>query len=185
MLRNHRKLPAIASVTLVAIGLTLSNCGFKPLYGRHSSTANTGMIDRLATIRINPIANRVGQQLRNRLLDRMNPQGSSKNPTYVLTIRLKESTRHIAFRRDEIATRANLNLTATYALREISSGAFVFRANSQATTSYNVLDADFATLSARSQARVRAVTLLSDAITTRLAVFLNQVDASKAKAKKR
>ena len=45
----------------------------------------------MAQIHINPIADRVGQQLYNKLRDRMNPQGVPQNPTYDLIVTLRQS----------------------------------------------------------------------------------------------
>ncbi len=160
---------AVLAVAVVLGGL--SACGFRPLYGQHGDRS---VNEDLATVRIAPVGDRIGQQLHNFLLDRINPRGSSAEPNFVLQIKLEESLSTLAFRKDATATRANLQVSVVYELRDIKTGKQVFRAQSSVTTSYNIVESDFATLSAKADARRRAARNLSDEIRTRLAIYFNR-----------
>ncbi|MCM0018613.1 MAG: hypothetical protein NBV67_01330, partial [Tagaea sp.] len=70
---------------LVGLPAILAGCGFEPL---HRATARGSAADSLAAIRIDPIADRSGQILRNYLLDRLSPRGTPARPDYVLRVRL-------------------------------------------------------------------------------------------------
>ena len=48
-------------------GLIISGCGFKPLYGTPESGESASL--ELASVRVDPIPDRVGQILRNELTD--------------------------------------------------------------------------------------------------------------------
>lgn len=163
--------------------LGLAGCGFRPLYGQRSATSgNVG--DEFEQIRITPIADRTGQLLYNELRDRLNPRGRPASPRYVLTVTLTEDSQQLALRGDETATRANLTLTATYALRRADADtaeggeAVVTSGHARIVTSYDILESQYATLVSIDDARARSVRLLSDDIQTRLATALAARSAS-------
>lgn len=125
----------------------------------------------LAAISLTPIADRVGQQLHNRLLDLLNPRGRPAAPRYGLDIQLTESTEQIGFRKTELATRANLRLRATFSLYDLQSRRTLISTNRSVVSSYNILQADFATLVAEDNARTSAVREMADEIRAALAVY--------------
>ena len=157
---------------------TLAGCGWQPLYGRvdngsgGSIGANAG--PQLATVHILPIADRTGQNLYNALRDRLNPGGPPTSPHYDLSIRISERTTQPLVLSDQTASRIDLTLTATYALYQRGNSAPVYRGSSRATTSYDLLDDEFATLQSTDDAHRRGALSLADDITTQLAVFLAQ-----------
>jgi LPS-assembly lipoprotein len=156
-----------------AILWMLSGCGFEPLYG---SRGQGPRIDSaLNEIRIEPIKDRVGQQLYNYLLDRLNPRGAPGHPRYSLTTTVAVNKIELGIERDETATRAKLSLSANFTLRNAINNAVVFFGSSQSTNSFNIVESDFATLSAEKDAIDRAARVVSEEIKTRLGLYLNQV----------
>ena len=160
--------PVRCAVLSAALAVAAA-CGFAPLYGAKGGAAP----ERLAEIRIAPIADRVGQTLHNLLLDKMNPAGPPRHPLYVLSVSLTESTQGLAVRKDEVATRANLIISAKFSLIRIDDDNPALTGSIVSTNSYNILSSDFATLSSEHDARNRAVREISDEIKTRIAIFLN------------
>lgn len=159
-------------VAAVALALApLAGCGFEPLYGTRDGAAVTA---ELAAIEVGRIPDRSGQQLRNFLLDRLNPQGRPAKPMYRLSVELVESRVDLAIRKDETATRVNLVITARYQLLDVATGKPVFRAESRVTTSFNIVRSDFGAVSAEIAARRRGAREISDDIRTRVAIFLNR-----------
>ena len=92
----------------------------------------------------------------------------------MLNVSVSESKRDLAIRKDATATRANLIITASFILKREQGGEVIFKGQVRSANSYNILDADFATLSAESDARRRAARDLATEITSRLGVFLAQ-----------
>ena len=168
-----RLAPALLSLAMLA----LAACGFQPLYGDRGA-AGPGTAEALASIRIEPIADRSGQQLRNFLLNELNPYGRPGDPRYLLTVGMVADREELGFRRDETATRANLNLRADYTLRQASDGKVLFTAMSRTTSSYDILENPFAARVSQDDALTRATRALSQDIRTRLAVFLSDADAN-------
>ncbi len=148
----------------------LAGCGFRPLHSRDAGASAAN----LAEIRITPIADRIGQQLHNLLLDKLTPMGPPATPRYVLHVTLSESLQSLAVRKDEVATRANLVMRASFTLSRTRDNTAMMSATAISANSYNILRQKFATLSAENDARARAVGEISDEIRTRIAIFLRR-----------
>ena len=150
----------------------LTGCGFRPLHSAKSGASAAN----LAEIRIAPIADRIGQQLHNLLLDKLTPKGLSSAPSYVLHVTLTEARQNLGVRKDTVATRANLIMRASFALVRIGDDVPLMNNSAISVNSYNILNEEFATLSAENDARVRAVRELSDTIRTRVAIYLDNIN---------
>ena len=155
----------------LALLIGLGACGFRPLY---SERHNAGVTAELAATRIDLIADRTGQKLHNFLLDRFNPKGLAARPRYGLTVTVQTRRRELGIRKDETATRANLTLTARYTLRDWRTNRSLYQGTSSSANSYNILEADFATLAALNDATTRAARELSEKIKTRLSIFFSR-----------
>ena len=158
------------ATALAACLAILGGCGFQPLYGQRDRGS---VAAELAAIKIKLIENRVGQQLHNFLLDRLNPKGKPATAIYDLIIDLEESKEDLAIRKDETATRANLTLRAEYELQRAATGEILVKGFSRSVTSFNIVESDFATLSAESDARKRALREISEDIKIRLGIYFN------------
>jgi LPS-assembly lipoprotein len=150
--------------------LTIAGCGFQPIHGNQSAASGEG----LANFDIGLIADRTGQMMRNELLQQMQPRGAVPAPRFGLNVALTETLTDLAIRKDEVATRANLTLTAVFTVVSRADGSPLLTGRARSVNSYNILTSDFATLSARADARKRAVRQLARYIRERLAVWLVQ-----------
>lgn len=135
--------------------LALAGCGFTPLYAAQGESS--AIITQLAQIKIHPVKDRMGQQLYNELINRLNPMGYPESPAYVLTTRLTESKSGLGVQRDSSATFAKLRVDARYELRAAQGGTLLYRGKAKAVASYNILESTFATFSAEEDAQSRAV----------------------------
>jgi len=157
-------------ISAALLPIILAGCGFRPLYGQREAGTNAA----LSKVRVDLIPNRVGQELRIRLQDAFDPTGSQPNKAYGLTVRLVTSTYSTSIRSDDTPSRNNFDVRAYFTLIDLATRKPVLDSNAHAITSYNVLRSDYATASAETDARTRAVTELTAAIQTRLAVFFDQ-----------
>ena len=157
---------------LLGAALGLSACGFQPLYGRSAPQA-ASPVDRMAAIRISPLGDRVGQQMHNLLRDRLNPRGQPRDPDYRLDVAISEVRRELGIRKDETATRANLVLSASFTLRELSSDRVLLKGRISSVNSFNILTNQFATTFSESDARERALRELSENIRVRLGIYFS------------
>jgi LPS-assembly lipoprotein len=149
--------------------LSLTACGFQPLYG--SATQNADVQTKLAEIYIPPITGRTGQILRNELLDLTTPKGMPTQPQYRLDIGLTESKTGLAVQQDDTKTRFNLTLNTNFRLIKTSDGTKTYAGSTQTIASYNVVASDFANLSAEINAEKRAALVAAEQIHQQLSVY--------------
>jgi len=159
-----------------ALLLATGACGFQPLYGTHG-VDQPGAQAQLETVRIEPIADRTGQQLYNSLRDELNPRGKPSAPVYFLSVELDEEKDTLFIRRDETSSRANLTLKAKFSLRRADTGEPVLEGTSRSVSSYDILNDEFATVASEQDARYRSARELSDDIRTRLAIYFSKPPA--------
>ena len=163
----RRRALALAAAGLSA--LASAGCGFHPLYGERSRAAPAA----LNHVEVELIEGRTGQMLRNQLLSRFHPRGGSGD-RYSLTVKIVETLQDLGIRKDSVATRANLTLAANFAVRSLPDRKLLMANNANSVNSYNILTSDFATLSARADARRRGVRQLADQIEERVSIWLLQ-----------
>lgn len=168
---SRNAIPRIAVAALLAAGLALAGCGFRPLYGERSAASVSA--PELAAIQIDTIPNREGQLVRNALLDKMQPRGPAARPLYRLQVGVAIARESLGLRTDDTATRGSLTMSAGYTLIDLASGKPVMNANSRAVSSYNILDSDFATVISENDAIRRTANEVSEEIKTRVAIFLS------------
>ena len=172
----RRRVAVTAVAGVLAMGLAA--CGFRPLYGPQSAAATQS---ELSNVKIDLIEDRIGQQLHNALLDRVNSSGQPQTPEYVLSIEIEETLQELGLRRDETATRANLNVSAAFVLRSaktLDGKNILLSGHSRSVNSFNIVDSDFATVIAERDARNRAVVIIADDIATRLAIYFSSRSGS-------
>jgi len=145
-----------------------TGCGFRPLYGKHQSTAATEL---LAEIRIGQIIDRNGQMLRNDLIDRLTPQGEPANPKYSLVVVLTESMAGLGQQTNSYATLGEMQVSATFTLTD-SAGKVGFNGSSSAAVSVNFLGPRYGSVAVERDAEERALSQLADDIHDQIASYL-------------
>jgi LPS-assembly lipoprotein len=158
---------------LLALLLPLvSACGFTPVLGEHG--ANALVEEKLAQISVAPMPGIVGVYLRNDLLDRLRAEDKPTAASHRLEVGLSSGLVGSLVEPDASVTRYSLMLGASYKLIDLSSNAIVLEGNTEATSAYNVVESEYATLVARRDAERRAAKMLSDDLSLRLALFFAQ-----------
>ncbi|MSP20938.1 MAG: hypothetical protein EXQ93_05345 [Alphaproteobacteria bacterium] len=154
---------------MVAAGIALAACGFQPLYGSRADGPH--IQSELDDTFIRPVDQRVGQILRNDMLDLITPLGEPARPRYVLNVEMVESKEGLALERDATVTRFNLTLTANYDLQDARTGEGLNAGTVRATAAYNVLRNEFSNVSAERDAEARAARVVAEEIKTRLSIY--------------
>jgi LPS-assembly lipoprotein len=153
-------------VFIIALCAMLAGCGFHPMYGPSLSP-------QLASIYVEPIAERDGYELRNTLIDLLGSNGETRGKRYRLAITLRESNQGVALRNDAAITRYNDTLAASFVLTDMS-GATVTEGTQSGLTAYNVTSSPYATLAAQQDADKRAAQDIAERIRLDLAAFFRQ-----------
>lgn len=152
------------------LALLLAGCGFTPMYA--TSGDGTGLADQFSTVQVAPIPDRVGQVVRNGLIDRLNPYGPPGAPLYRLEVTLAEAVEGFGFRPDEAITRENLRLDAVYRLVRTADEELLLEGNAHSNLAYDIVQSDFANFSAKQDAQRRTAEQVINIIVVRLGLFL-------------
>jgi len=169
--RGSRSRP-FGRLLAVILPLLLAACGWHPLYGKLDETTGAGQ--ELGSVHVQPIADRVGQNLYNELRDRINPEGEPADPHYDLVIGLNEQLQQFLVQEDQTATRVDLTLYANFALYQRGNIQPILIGQSRSTTTYDELSNQYASVVSASDARRRGAEALADDIANRIAVYLAQ-----------
>lgn len=161
---------------LVPAAAALAGCGFKPMLA--TPEADDSISLDLAAIRIGNIGEdedrRVGQLLRNELIDRFTAGVGEQPQRYTLAIDIDQRTSALQIQNTDTVTRYNLQLIAKFRLYENGSGEAIYIGDASATSSYDVVDSDYATLVAEQGSARAAARDLSNTIAALLALFFRR-----------
>jgi LPS-assembly lipoprotein len=160
---------AVASrrAALLCACALLGACTLRPLL---HATGEDGVRSELEAIDVAGLDGRLGQLVRNALLDELNPTGAAVPPRYILEVDLQRSAQSLGIQLDDVITRFNLKLTARFQLLDSRSGELLYESQVQRIASYNVSLQPFATLAAEVDAERRLAREVGDNIGTLLAV---------------
>lgn len=156
--------------------LAVAGCGFRPVYAPAAS-GEMDAVDQLATVRIEPLKDRAGQELHNFLRDELNPNGQPVKPDYRLQVELSQRIEKLAFQKDETATRANIILNSDFILRAADDDRVLYAGRVSSINSYNILDDQYPTDVAKADALRRGLRELSQSIKLRLGVYFSTAEA--------
>ena len=156
----------------MTLSLFNGGCGFQPLY-KHD-TASHNILKELSLIRIAPIEDRIGQQLRNFLQDDITPRGKPTNPSYELIVKMNKTRRDLVLLQDATSTFAKISLRASYTLTNFTTGGTLASGNVTAKTGFTITQSEYANIRAEAEAAARASREISYDITRQLALFLKK-----------
>ena len=167
------RLPALGLV----LTLSLSGCGYTPLYGTATRGPETlAALSRvqIATVDAPTADSLVGRDVRDTLLDQVNPNGEPDAPLQRLEIGLSESLGGLLVQPDAAITRYNYTLVAAYKLIDIQTGKVALQGQVIGVSAYNVVASQYATVVARRDAQRRAAESVSNELSLRLALYFKK-----------
>jgi LPS-assembly lipoprotein len=156
--------------------ILLAACGWRPLY----ADPETGPAAAdLRAIRVEPIAERIGQRLEMALRESLNPTGDSTPTHYSLRTTLAVYRQDLGLQSQGLSTRSKLDVYATIVLRNIATGEQLLNRTIHAANAFDIVANEYATVVAEDDARSRTVDELDREIVTELTLFLQRRAAAK------
>lgn len=156
-------------ILVVLVFLTLAACGFKPVYAPSTFDASTPSVS-LSQVSVTPLPERLGQRIRNTLLDR---GFSDDGGAYALRIdNLNSAEFDMGVSPDNTATRRMVTVSGALVL--IRDGQEILRRPIVARATYNVLVSQYATIVAGDSAQRQIVDDLAHQIETQTMLILGQ-----------
>lgn len=159
---------------LVVAALGLSGCGFRPMYGTLQDSAGIG--PELAQVRVLAISDRLGQQLRNALVQQLSPAGEPVAHRHEIEVTYSTSLEGLGFQKDAEATLGRLSIIASYTLRE-TGGNRRSSGTSRSVVSFNYLGPRYGSVAHERDAEERAVQDIAQDIRRQLGAYFARTRA--------
>ncbi len=173
----------IKKITLFCLlPLLISACGFEPLYVERKSDEtwyykgefDTSISNEISQIKVEPIADRLGQLIRNDLLDSLTPKGIPANPKYRLEVyNIKKSVTEQAMRNDITATREKVRYTVNYRLLDAGNNKQLVKGNSIAYLGYDIMANPYSTTFAQKKVEKDAAKIIANDISLRMGAYFH------------
>ncbi len=158
---------ALAPLMILA---ALSGCGLRPLYGGGTASETA---QRLAGVRVAPIAGKAGWLMRNALNDRLSAMGAGE-ARYRLDIVLDDKIEGLGVRPDETVTRERRTLRARYTLTDTAADRTILDDTAGWDAGIDVASSDYATVAAENTALERLASIIADRVIARIATIDGQ-----------
>ncbi|HYB08879.1 MAG TPA: LPS assembly lipoprotein LptE [Alphaproteobacteria bacterium] len=193
--KNSSSCRIIAVLAMLSLS-ALPGCGFEPLNAKHETASST--IEQMSEVKIAPIQSttdeeapsattahvyrvnlaRLGQQMRNELLNTFNPDGAPAAPLYELNVHLKVTETLVAQDSSGLAQTYWSTVTAIYDLRTVKDGKSVFSGSSNMTNDWAMIENSYSTVVQRQDAQRQAMRALAEDIARRTALYFKREAAS-------
>lgn len=147
----------------------LTACGFSPIYGNHGGKSGP-VAQALSNVAIENIADRNGQMLRNKLIDRMYSQGRPASPTARLAVSVSTTESAMGVQKDATTTRSQISMTANFTLTDMT-GKQLHKGRAHAVASYGKLDAQYGTVASQRNAQERALNEIGEQIVNNISLY--------------
>jgi LPS-assembly lipoprotein len=167
-----RTIRCAAAIGLLGVTvISLSGCGFQPLYGPTASGEQ--LSDVMKTVDINTVPGRVGQRIRNELIFRTTGGGYAEAPKYRLEIAVRESVQKTLVNVQGDAQGEIYQIYSEYKLVRLADRKVVLEGHSNARAAFDKVESVFSDIRAKRDAEDRASRTIAEAIRTRVAAFLS------------
>ena len=166
----------LAPLWFVLFTLVLSGCGFEPLYVQQKRVV---MEPELASIKVLPIKEHIGQLLEWSLKNALNPDGRAVTPRYALHVNLILRQDFLAIDPEAVSTRGSVTGIAKVTLTSLDGRTTYYKGDVQSVADYNIIPDAYASQVGQSSAQKRIVEDISTEIQTRLALYIRQRTAEK------
>ena len=158
------------SVICVCLFILTAACGWTPVYMKNKQ--GVSVVDETAQVRVAKVPEETGRILVRTLNSMLNPDNKDVSKKYELQIDLSETLNtDQGILGDNTATRATMRLTAKYKLVELGTNRILLSDKAYTISSYNILTAPYATLTAEQTTRRRLAELLANSIALRMANY--------------
>jgi LPS-assembly lipoprotein len=162
-------------ILAVAGALTLlGGCGFHPLYGRDSASHQPAIAAEFASIQIAVLPDKLGQKMRNLLIDSLHISGASAEPQYTLTMTVKEAVINLGLQENSTSTRGQVRITVEYFLSDKLTGKTLLKETLRTSAGYNILINQFSSLLSQDDAENQGLQQISDQMTEHMALYFRK-----------
>ncbi|ADU11836.1 hypothetical protein [Asticcacaulis excentricus] len=164
---------ALLAFALLSAPLTLSGCGFTPVY------AQKGLPGELANIDVITTDSRTGYFLRQNLVSGFNTLEGQKR--YRLSVKLEEKRYDVGVGINDIAVRTEISTKVQYSLIEAATRKVLITGTFVDSTTYDAnAQSPYAGVAAQKDGQQRAATAIGERIRSELVLFFHDKKAAPA-----
>ena len=154
-----------------------SGCGWTPLYADIEPGAAS---EELRAIKVDPIAERIGQRLEIALRNSLNPTGEPTPARYHLGTTLLVTLSNFGIQSQGLATLGQIDVIATFRLVDLQTGSVLLTNTVHVANSFDLNPNQYSTVVGEDDAGARSVAELDQEIMTRLTLFMQRRAAEKS-----
>ena len=148
----------------------LAACTVQPLYG---PAAGGGHVkSELARIEVEPVRDRVGQEVRNTILFELTGGTGVQNPIYKMKLTVSSKEVGLGLNDVDSSPVYQVQIAATYEVTRVDTGEQVIRRTARGSASYSRSNQAFANSRAKIDAENRAAEMVGNDIATRVAAAI-------------
>lgn len=162
---------------LSIFALTLTACGFTPLHATSESGINLSDLSVVIAPTQDVQDREAGYYMQQRLLDRT---GNPDSAQHIVTITPKVSRRRLGVTNNDVASRYDINLAASYTLTDRKSGKILDTGIVNAVSTFGAPNDAFGLIAADTNGTKQGAKELADRLLLQLATYYSQVKANKA-----
>ncbi len=141
------------------------------------SLQDTSAQGMLSKVKVNLIADRRGQLLRNHLISLLTPLGQPKKPLYLLDVTLTETSQALGILKDATFSKSQMTYVAEFTLKDAADHKVLLKNSSSVVADYNVItNSEFATVISAQSAKDRSMILLAQQISRELGAFFHEAE---------
>lgn len=169
---------------LVLLLGTLWGCGFEPLYVEkksgddlwyYNNEFDADIVREMGQIKVETVSDRIGQMIKNELMDTFNPFGTPKCAKYFLKITPADKyVTQQALRDDITATREKVKYTVKYSLWSKKDGSLV-SGKSWVYLSYDLLDNPYSTSMDKKKVEKDGAKIIANDISLRIGAYFHSL----------
>jgi LPS-assembly lipoprotein len=167
---------ALRRLAVLGMLSLLAGCGFKPVYGIDSAGKSPAAVQQFAAIQIPVMPNRLGQKMRNLLIDALHPSGAEGDYRYRLAVGITEAVVNLGLQQNSTSTRGQVRLTIKYTLVDNETGKVVLKETLRTSTGYNILINQFSSVLSQDDAETQGLQQIADDMTLHLALYFTTLD---------
>lgn len=164
---------------------SVAACGFEPLYVEktggndlwyYNNKYDTDIVQEMAQIKVYAAGGRMGQIIKNELMDTFNPNGTPKNAKYFLKIKApRKRTVQQALRNDITATREKVTYKVSYELWSKEKGELI-KGKSSTVLSYDLLDNPYSTTMDKKKVIKDGAKIIANDIALRIGAYFHSIN---------
>jgi LPS-assembly lipoprotein len=170
--RGSRAQGRFGAIGVLVAALALGACSVQTLYGPTNFTEGSAVQSTLTRISVSEVSDRVGQQVRNRVIFQMAGGKAISDPLYNMTLTVTSRQVGLGITVTEASPIYSVIVQATFTVKKVGTEEVLITGTASANASWNYVNQIYANTRAKLDAENRAAEQAGNQIATRVAAAI-------------